>query len=112
MRILRLTRHEASSEQLAELRRVYGADSEIIQIFETVPNAQRVREMVGEAQADVLEAVLPMTLIAELTDPRSGVKFPVIRAITRRELIADGSAIFHFDHYEKVVKVEVVTERL
>lgn len=110
-KILRLTRHAAEPVQIAELRRIYGADSEIVEISETVPNVDRIRELVVEHGATVLEAVLPLPLMADAVGPR-GVKIPVIRAITKRVLAPDGSATFPFQHYEKVLKVEVVTERL
>jgi hypothetical protein len=112
MRILRLTRHEAEPTQLAELYRLFGKEAEIIQISETVPGIERVRELVREHQADVLEAVLPPPLMAEATNARIGVGVPVIRAITKRVVAEDGSVSFPFQHYEKVLKVEVVTERL
>ena len=112
MKILRLTRHKIESGQLAELQRLYGADCEVLEVSETVPNAARVSEIVREQCADVLEAVLPLPLMAEVVGPR-GCGIPVIRAITRREFAEDGVKVhFTFSHYEKVLKVEVVTERL
>ena len=112
MKILRLTRHEAGPEQRAELNRIFGAEAEIVEISKTVANAEEVKQLVAEHQADVLEAVLPLNIVADLLNPRTGLQAPVIRAITKRELREDGSAVFHFSHYEKLVKVEIVTERL
>lgn len=112
MRILRLTRHEAGAEQVAELHRIFGADCEIVQVSETVAGVERVRELVQEHHTDVLEAVLPLPLMAEVVNPRSGIGVPVVRAFTKRVLAEDGSVSFPFQYYEKVLKVEVVTERL
>ncbi len=116
MRVLRLTRHTATPEQETELRRIYGRPGEsleIVEISETVPDAARVKALVAEHGADVLEAVLPMPILADLTNPRTGLTVPLIRAITRRELSEDGTkTAFAFSHYEKVIKVEVLTERL
>ena len=109
MKILRLTRHEASQAQLAELRRIYGDDITVLNISETVPNSLRVRELVEEHGADVIEAVLPLPFLAEVL---RDVRIPVIRAVMRRELKDGGEVEFHFDHYERVLKIEVVTERL
>lgn len=112
MKLLRLTRHPAVPEQLTELRRIYGEGVEVVEHSETVPNVERVKEILTERAVDVLEAVLPLPLMAQCVDPRNGVGIPVIRAITVRELQPDGTATFRFSHYEKIMKVEVVTERL
>ena len=113
MKVLRLTRHGATPEQLDELRRIFGDDCVVTEVSETVPDAARVTAICAEYGADVLEAVLPLPLMAEVVNPRTGVGIPVIRAITNRMLDASGEkAIFAFSHYEKVIKVEVVTERL
>jgi len=111
MRILRLTRHKALPEQMAELARIFGADIEIVEISETVPNATRVVEIVTEHSADVLEAVLPLNILADAVGSR-GVTIPVIRAITKREIVEGTKTAFTFSHYERVVRVEVQTERL
>ena len=111
-KILRLTRHPASEEQLAELRRIFGSESEIVEISETVPGSARVRELVEEHRATVLEAVLPLPVLAEIINPRTGVTIPVIRAVMNRELKEDGTVVFNFSHYERILKIEVQTERL
>ena len=110
--ILRLTRHPASEEQLAELKRIFGSDSKIVEISETVSGSARVRELVEENGATVLEAVLPLPILAEVINPRTGVTVPVVRAVMDRELQEDGTAIFKFSHYERILKIEVQTERL
>jgi hypothetical protein len=109
--VLRLTRHEPEASQLAELQRLYGSDARIVTVSQTVANAAEVKALVADHAADVLEAVLPLPILAEVVSPR-GVQVPVIRAVMNRQVNGDGSATFTFDHYEKVVKVEVQTERL
>lgn len=110
-KILRLTRHPIVPEQLAELKRIYGADAEIVEVSETMPNAARVVELVREHSADAVEAVLPLPLMAELLKVIG--ETPVLRAITRREFDATGiKTMFVFDHYERIIRVEVVTERM
>ena len=109
MRVLRLTRHKPTREQVNELVRIFGNGVTVINVSETVPNARRVAKLVKEHRADVLEAVLPIGLLAEVIKT---VKVPVIRAVMKRRLKADGSVEFVFDHYERVVKVEVIAERL
>ncbi|MEK7227329.1 MAG: hypothetical protein AAB641_00325 [Patescibacteria group bacterium] len=111
MKILRLTRHAIAPDQLVELHRIYGNEVEIVEISETVPNVAHVVELIQERSADVVEAVLPLPLMSELLKIVGEV--PVIRAITRREINAAGEkAQFVFDHYERIVRVEVVSERL
>lgn len=111
-KILRLTRHAASEAQKLELNRIYG-EVEILEVSETVTGAARVKELVEEAAADVLEAVLPLPMLAEVLNPRAGIAVPIIRSVMNRELVADGvTATFTFSHFERLVKVEVITERL
>lgn len=111
MKILRLTRHAIVLEQLSELQRIYGSDAEIVEVSETVPNAARVVELITEHSANVVEAVLPLPLMADLLKVIGNA--PVIRAITRREFDAAGQkSTFVFNHYERIVRIEVVTERL
>lgn len=117
MRILRLTRHPASEKQLDELCRIFGEDADITMISETLPG--NPREAVARfdeiaAEADVVEAVLPVNLLEAVLkfsrfSKRGG---QVIRAATERQLGEDGQATFEFQHYELVRKVEVVTEVL
>lgn len=115
-RIIRLTRHEMSEMQAAELTRIFG-ETEVTQISKSLPlNPREAVACFDEITVDaaVVEAVLPINLIEAVLkfsefSKRGGV---VIRAITIRELDEEGESIFTFSHYEKVVKVETVTERL
>lgn len=110
MKILRLTRHVATTEQIEDLRRIYGGDIEVVEVSETVPNADRVAALAFEHRADVVEAVLPLGLLAQAMQV---VHIPIIRAITRRELREDGTKPeFVFDHYERYTRVVVEMERL
>lgn len=112
-RILRLTRHAEQPAQLADLQRIFGEDLEIVQVPKTVADAAEVKALVTEHTASVLEAVLPLPILADVVNPRNGVAVPVIRAITVRtprlndesEQVMDerGEPLFDFvfDHYEK-----------
>ena len=111
MKILRLTRHPMVPEQKTELARIFG-DTEIVEVDERVPDVERVKQLVADHGADVLDAILPLKLIADLTHPKSGFSTPVIRAVTRREELAGAEPLFHFSHYEKYIRVEIVVERL
>lgn len=110
-RVLRLTRHPAEPVQVEALKKVLGEDVEIIEHSENVSDAARVRELVELYKPDVLEAVLPLPILSEVLNPRNEITIPVIRAVMDRQFGEDGvTATFTFQRYERVVKVELVTE--
>jgi len=72
-----------------------------------------VLALAEEHGADVIEAVLPPPLLADLTSSRVNTRgIPVIRAQMAREVDAAGNATFAFIRYERIIKVEVVAEPL
>lgn len=118
--ILWFSRHNMTVEQIEDLKRIYGSE---VSIHHVVGNASSWKD-VAEAgkDDDVLAVVLPPSLLADLTNPRNNVK-PVIRAIANR--VATGNRVinpatgkeedeYKFIHagWEKVLKIEVLTERL
>lgn len=115
--IIRITRHEADEVQTAELRRIFGTDTTITTISESLPSdpkgaVARFDEIA--ISADIVEAVLPVNLLEAVLkfsnfSKRGG---KIIRAVMNRTLDESGAATFVFNHYERVVKVEVVTEAL
>jgi hypothetical protein len=116
MNIIRLTRHKASEAQLAELNRLFPR-SKVEQVSETLPS--NTREAVSRfdeiaKESDVAEVVLPVNLLESIIKFSEFCKSGgiVIRAITNRELDEGGNVTFTFDHYEQVIRVEVVTKRL
>lgn len=121
--IVRLTRHEASQAQTADLLRICedftGDDTapEVVLINETLPNSpveavKRFDELVHGA--DIVEAVLPINLLEAIVNKSSFVKRGnlLIRSQQSRTLNADGTATFTFSHYESVDEVSVKTTRL
>lgn len=118
--ILWFSRHNMTDDQINDLKRIFGSD---ITINHVSANAVSWRDVVeAGANDDVLAVVLPPALLADLTNPRNNQK-PVIRAIANR--VPTGKQVvnpatgkledeFKFVHagWEKVVKIEVVTERL
>lgn len=113
MRVLRLTRHPAEVAQLEALKKAFGDDVEVVEHSETVSDATRVFELFVLYRPDVLEAVLPLAILSEVLNPRNGITIPVIRAVMNRQLGNDGTtATFTFQRYERLVKIEVVTEPL
>ena len=118
--ILWFSRHNMTDDQINDLKRIFGSD---ITINHVSANAASWRDVVeAGADDDVLAVVLPPALLADLTNPRNNQK-PVIRAIANR--VPTGKQVvnpatgkledeFKFVHagWEKVLKIEVVTERL
>ncbi|MBP3284383.1 MAG: hypothetical protein J6M02_02655 [Clostridia bacterium] len=120
MKIFWFSRHTMTPAQLADLKRIYGADLEVAQASASVSSAKEVVELAGDA--DVLAVVLPPALLADLTNPRINTK-PVIRAVANR--IPTGGTVvnpatgkeeaeYRFEHagWEKVIRIVVETERL
>lgn len=119
MKILWLSRHTMTQEQLEDLNRIYGK-IEVKTFDKTISGWKDVVEA-GE-DCDVLAVVLPPAILADLTNPRNNTK-PVIRAKANR--VPTGKTIvnpatdkeeaeYRFEHagWERVVKVEVVVEEL
>lgn len=119
-KVLWLSRHSMTEEQRKDLNRIYGEDTEVVQVPEQVKGYKEVLEY-GKG-CDVLAVVLPPVILAELTNPKNNQK-PVIRAISNR--VPTGRMVintatgdveveykFKFDHWERVIKVTVEVERL
>ncbi len=116
-KVVRITRHEAEEAQISELQRIYGPEVEVVTINESMPtNSREFTARFDElaAGATAVEAVLPLNLM------EAALKFTqfcknkgqIIRSVMNREVDDEGNATFTFDHYERVLKVEIVTEAL
>lgn len=117
IKILRITQHEVTKSQLAELSRIFEYYS-VNTVNETLPRnpreaVARFDELVVVHAANVVEAVLPTNLWEAVLKYSTFVKNGgmVIKAEMNRELV-EGKAKFTFSHYVKVLKVEIVTESL
>ena len=118
-KILWLSRHVMTEDQTTDLKRIYGDDLEINHISSQVTTAQEVVELGQEC--DVLAVVLPMPILSDLVNPRINSK-PVLRARSKRVAIGEElnpannqmEQKYMFQHagWEKVMKIEVVTELL
>jgi len=107
-RILWLSRHAPTEEQINALSEIFG-EVDIIQVSKTVKNAGDVFLLIKEVKADELVAVLPINLIADLT--RHGIK--PLRAVMSRHIDKEtGEVSFTFDHFERVERVDIVTTPL
>ncbi|MGI6612254.1 MAG: hypothetical protein ACOX0Z_01600 [Candidatus Nanosyncoccaceae bacterium] len=118
-KILWLSRHQMTTAQREDLERIYG-EVEIKTFDQTVASWKDV--VAAGEDCDVLAVVLPPAILADLTNPRNNSK-PVIRAIANR--VPTGKTVtnpatgaeeaeYRFEHagWERVIRVEIVTERL
>ena len=118
--VLWFSRHNMTEDQIDDLKRIFGSD---VTIHHVSANAASFKDVLEAGKDDdVLAVVLPPALLADLTNPRNNTK-PVIRAIANR--VPTGKQVinpatgkledeFKFEHagWERVLKIEVVTERL
>lgn len=106
-KILWLSRHAPTHEQLQELQQVFGP-VDVIQESVTISRAEEVQDLMVQHGTSELVAVLPVHLLAELT--RLGIR--PIRAVMERQLHDDGSVNFVHRFFERVERVEIVTSPL
>lgn len=119
-KVLWVSRHMLSEEQLKDLQRIYG-DVEIKQFADNVQSAKQLVE-VGE-DCDIFAVVLPPALLADLINPRINNQKPVIRSVMER--VPTGTMIvnpgtgkeememtMHFVAWEQVDEFRIVTHRL
>lgn len=118
MKIMRLTRHEATTEQVEALQAAYG-NIEVVSVNESLPMSPkdavlRFDALAQSVQASVVETVLPVNLLEAVLKFSAFAKRggQVIRSVMDRQVDGEGNAVFTFSHYEKVKEVNIVTERL
>lgn len=111
-KVMWFSRHEMSSEQRNDLERIYGS-VEINQVNKTVRTAYELKEEIEAA--DVVAIVAPINMQQQFL--KLAGNRPVITATSERLLIKqeDGSedkVVFQFKNWQRLVKIEVVTEVL
>ena len=118
-KIMRLTRHDASPAQRADLLRIFGDDAEIIKVNATLPDdpheaVDYFDSLIDEHEADVVEVVLPIRLLSAIFEYSQfqAVGGRIINAVTDRELLPSGRPVFTFNHYIELVHVEANIEEL
>ena len=109
-KILWVSRHEMTKGQVDDLRRIYG-EFELVKFDQTVSNIK-----------EILEAGKDCNILADLVNSRNNEK-PVIRAVANR--VETGNEVlnpatgkkeleYKFVHvaWERVLKIEIITEKL
>ena len=106
-KIVWLSRHDPQKSQIEELKKFFGA-VEIVQVSAVINNVSEIIKIMEENGAEEIVVVLPPNLISELL--RLGVK--PLRAVMERILHDDGSVEFKHSHFERIIKIEIITKRL
>jgi hypothetical protein len=135
VKVLWVSRHRPLLAQLRELRRIFK-NVELIVYEGTVPSAEHVISEAKRHNAKVIVPVLPLSIIARLVELAK--KEDIIVLFARMEAIAttksideaekivkeaedkrnmttysDGTIrVFEFKQFEKILRVELVTEHL
>ena len=135
VRILWVSRHKPLNAQVKELKRLFG-DIELIIYEGTVVSAQSVIDEAKRHNAKVIVPVLPLSVIARLVELAK--KEDIIVLFARMEAIATTKnfeeaerlvkeaedrrnittyadntiRVFEFKQFEKILRVELVTEPL
>lgn len=117
-RVMWFSRHDMTQEQVEDLKRIYGADTEIVKVDKTIKTADDILD--GSDDFDVFAVVLPIDLIADLY---SNTNKPIITA--KSERTATGTTVFNpatnreeqqfkfvHKHWELYKEVKLVTEIL
>ncbi len=116
VKIIRLTRHPLQGGQLDALREVarqlLGDDNIVVVQHEgTIGATDEVLALVRQHGASLVEAVLPLGLLAGVVPALQGRNIPVVRAIMART-VENGEALFRFEGYELIEAVDVRTRRI
>lgn len=104
-KVLWISRHPMTVEQLAAIDN--GNPVEMDQETESVSDVRDLASRVAEA--DIVAVVLPPALLMALVSMVKGEK-PIIRAISERRVLDDGSATFKFVKWEQIKEFKIVTE--
>lgn len=115
MKILWVSRHTMTSEQLEDLHRIYG-DFEISQLDKTIKDVKEILEI----QADVYAVVLPMNLLIKL---RNSTNADIIQPISERistgnkvlnpaNNVYENEYVFKHMYWERILKAYIELERL
>jgi hypothetical protein len=105
IRILWISRHPIRDEQLSELHGIFGMYS-VTQVSRTFKSAAEIVVLAEEMEATEIVAILPLHLMAQLTQTR----YKPIRAVMHRHVDPEtGGVTFLHSHFERVERVDVVT---
>lgn len=102
MLVLRITRHEPEGAQVAELKKAFGEGVQIVTLYFARVDALHVRELVETYNADALEIVAPLGMIARILTRNFPV--PLLKA---QWPYNPETGRADFSHYEVIEWIEV-----
>ena len=108
MKMVWVSRHELNEKNREILQKAFK-EYEVVQCRETVKDIRELIEFADKEGADAYIVVLPPHLIQQLL---SKDKRPVYRFIVERKVDKEGNAEFTPVGLERIVRVEIVTERV
>ena len=103
-----VSRHELNEKNNEILKRAFG-DYEIVRFSQTVTDVSELVKFANENDADAYVVVLPPHLIQQLMNAD---RRPIYRFVVNRIVDESGNATFVPIGLERIVKIEVVTERI
>ena len=116
--VIWISRHQMTDDQLCDLERIAGERVNILQCKDTLKDLRRLQPLLRHV--DIVAAVLPLDLLAELRQMAGDT--PVLVSVSRREptgrmrSLPDGGEEpeFRFVHagWEQVVELQLVTKML
>ncbi len=106
-KIVWISRHQLNEENKRILDKAFGRWELVAWIKDTV-TAEDLKKLAEEYSDAAFVVVLPPQLLAELVRYTK----EVYRFVVNREVKEDGTAIFTPTGLERVVRIEIVTERL
>ena len=106
-KIVWVSRHELTKRNEEILNKAFGNWELVAWIKETV-TPEKLKELTDEYSDAAFVVVLPPQLLAELLRSTK----EVYRFIVNREIKEDGTAVFTPTGLERIVRIEIVTERV
>lgn len=109
VKLVWVSRHSLTEKNWDILKCAFPQGVTLYQYRDTVSDVRELKEFADKVEADAYVVVLPPHLIQQLMqiDRR-----PIYRFVVDRKLLPDGEVIFDPVGLERIVKIEVVTERV
>ena len=68
MKILWLSRHQPLHSQIAELKRLFGSDTQVVRDAQPFRSAEEIKQRYQQGEYDDLVVVAPLSVMAKLVD--------------------------------------------
>jgi hypothetical protein len=117
VQVMWLSRHHPTPEQVRVLKeKLVRGERELYinPVSVSVKDGKEVVDLFVDAGADEMVVVLPVNILAELLTElrRRGMDIKPIRSVMARSSDEQGNVEVVFDHYERLVSVEIISHPL